>query len=252
MKEKEDMIIEKLKNRLEKLSGYLVQDKTVKMYYGDPGESPIDMGFPDKQWDMIELPYTWDTKKEIWFRKEIIVPMDVQGIPVGDSVLEIGGSGYFIGALAIAHGELFIDGKKVFEAQNWTDFRYRNTVSSRVKPGDKHLVVIHFFKGNDYFDTYPRYLNPLEVHLSKVDDIVFEIQSFLEEIRFCRFLSGGEKALSKSLKGIDIEEMSSCDLTRLLEISGKIRDSLKTLSSDGIQKRATKNDSVVITKILIT
>ena len=230
MNKKLNNVIDILEERYSNFVSYLTRERSLKFFNGYITGNPEEPKFNDSSWESVALPYEWNTSKDAWFRKKIIVPDKIGGISVDGSKLEICGNGYMSGtAIVIGHGELYIDGKKIFEEQNWTDFRYGNLVSSSVSAGEVHIIAYHFFKRHKYVDAWPRKLNLMEIHYDKVDDIIFELGSFIEEVRFVQFLPDSRAVLKEVLKRLGSEDIEDIGMYKLLELIDQLRDKLLPL-----------------------
>jgi alpha-mannosidase len=230
MNNKLEKIIGILVNRYEELAGYVSEERSFKFFKGKSRKNPAYKEFDDSNWEDIKLPYEWNNTEDIWFRKKIVVPSNIDGVDINRSRIEMCGEGYMSGnAIVLGHGELYIDGKKIFEEKNWTDFRYRNLISKNALEGDEHVITIHFFKRSKYIDACPRKLNLIEIHYSNVDDIIFELGSFIEEIKFAQFLDGGLIAVEEAFGNISPEYILNVDLKGLLITINDIRNKLSSL-----------------------
>jgi alpha-mannosidase len=208
MVSKNNTLLTVLNNRLQQLSLYVFGDKKIRFMKGKTVPGAASGNFDDRRWEVCELPFTWEPDEEIWFRKRIVVPGSIEDIDISGSEMYVSGTGYFSKAIILTNGELYIDGIKKMEARNWTDLRYRYTINNSVEPGDQHYVVLHFNKKWGYMDNYPKTMNPLEIHFSIVDDLIFKLESLMEEFRFISsILPAAEKKLESILENYDIEEM---------------------------------------------
>ncbi len=73
------------------------------------GEFPEAKGaeFDDSSWDEFSPGYGWNRKEgERWFRREIVIPEEIHGVPVEGSRVDVR-------LVLLAGAELFIDGKLV-------------------------------------------------------------------------------------------------------------------------------------------
>ena len=230
MDKMQSKIISILKERYNNLIKYTTDDKVISFFRGKTSGSPESLKYNDSLWEKVTLPYEWDTSEDVWFRKKIVVPREIKGISIKGSKLEICGPDYFAGSIMTStHGELYIDGKKIFEERNWTDLRYRNEVSDKVNVGEVHSIVLHFFKREDYVDLYPRRLSVLETHYSYLDDIAFEIESFIEEINFAQSLPGTSDILTEIFNELEIEELENIEISKLLDLLDYLRNKLSFL-----------------------
>ncbi|MBU4292682.1 MAG: hypothetical protein KJ770_01345, partial [Actinobacteria bacterium] len=226
---KQDIITSVLKERIDNFSKYLKEYKKIKFFNGKIPGDPSKPNYNDSGWNIVTLPYKWSIDKDVWFRKKIIVPEKINGIAIKDSKLEVGGYSNLFGNVIIAEGEFFIDGQRIFKENNWTDFRYRNLISSKVVPGEEHIVAFHFAQRKPYMDQYPRCLNVIEFHYSKIDDIIFEIESFIAEIKFSQILTNGEETIDRVLKEVEIDKLKNMSIKELLKLINHIREGISVL-----------------------
>lgn len=232
MNKKLNKVIGILEERYNNLFSYSTSERILKFFNSNIDGNPEKLEFDDSNWENVTIPFEWDTKNDVWFRKKIVVPNDINGISIKGSKLEVCGNGYMSGtAIVIGHGEMYIDGRKIFEELNWTDFRYRNLVSSNALPGETHIIAYHFFKRQDYIDYYPRKLNLMEIHYSNIDNIVFELGSFIEEVKFAQSLTGGIYVLEEAFGNLDIEDLKNIDIYELIKLLNLLRGKLSSLKS---------------------
>ena len=226
---KQDIFTSILKKKIKNFSKYPKEYEKIRFINGKIPGNPGKLDYNDSGWDIVTLPYKWNIDKDVWFRKKIIVPEKIKGIAIIDSKLEVGGYSNLFANVIIAEGELFIDGQKIFKENNWTDFRYRNLISSKVVPGEEHIVAFHFAQRKPYMDYYPRGLNAIEFHYSKIDDIIFEIESFIAEIEFSQILTNGKEIVDKILEEVEFDKLKNMPIKELLKLIDHIREKISVL-----------------------
>ncbi len=223
MSQKLNEIINVLEKRLQLFVDYRKQKKW-KFKAGKLVDAE-KLEYNDTYWEVISLPYSWDEKKDAWFRKRIIIPESINGFSVAGSTVEIFSS-VITSVMPIAT-ELFIDERKVFFAEHWADFRSpRIPVSPRALPGEEHIIVIHALAGEG-LPVIPL----IELGYSKVEDIVFELASFLEELKFAKELTGGKEVVEKAIADIEPKNIFTVRPPKLLTTVKQVRSSLTPLKS---------------------
>lgn len=235
MYKKTRQLINILKNKYKDFSAYARFEKDLKFIKGKTHGSPQNLEFDDTLWETVDLPFEWDPTEDVWFRKKLVIPEEVLGISVEGAAVEISGIGHtdllysMVKSAVVLPGEMYIDGSKVMEDKNFVDFRFRFTIAQKAKSGDVHIIAFRFFKRQDYHDFYPRSLSGFEIFYSSVDDILFEMESFIGEANFAQSLVGGKDILENSLEGIDLElvkDMKYCEIKNLI---GSLRLKLSSL-----------------------
>ena len=217
MLQKLDQIINALEKRLQSIVNCRVQ-KEWKFKLGELKDAE-KIDYDDKSWEMINLPCRWDIKKEAWFRKKITVPESIEGIPVKGSKVEL------FSSVMLVPTEVFVDGERVFFARHWADFRKPGIlVSESASPGKEHTIVIHTFSG----EGLPG-IPVMQICYSKVDDVEFELSSFIEELKFARELPGGEELCKRVVASISPQIILNLKPSELLNLISKIEKDLSPL-----------------------
>ncbi len=145
----------------------------------EKGELP---GIDDKNWEEKEGAVQWSMKDGVaYFRSLITLPEAIEEIPVENSNVEL----TFIFPSGV---ELFIDGEKVYGHRYWADkIATPFPFIQKAKKGEKHLVV---FKtpGGDGLGFFWAKLS-----IDKIEDILFELNSILYQLRFASKISEEKK-----------------------------------------------------------
>ncbi len=218
MSQELDQIIDALEKRLQVLLNCRRQ-KEWKFRLGKL-EDAEKLNYHDTSWETVTLPHTWDVKKEAWFRKKVIIPESIEGISVEGSKVEL------FSSIILVPTEVFVDGKKVLFAEHWADFRKPGVlVSKSASPGKEHIIVIHTLPGGSLLHI------PIitELHYSKVDDIIFELASFVEELKFAQELPKGKELCEEAVANITPEIILTLEPNRLLTFINKIEKDLSPL-----------------------
>jgi len=219
MSKKLTQVLDNLEKRLKPLVDYR-KEKEWKFKQGKIIEAE-KFNYDDSLWEIVNLPYNWEAKKEAWFRKKITIPESIEGIPVEGSKIDI------FSSAVLTPMEVFIDEKKVFSADHWADLRGpRILISEKTSPEEKHIIVIHTLT-KEGMGNIPL----VELCYSKVDDIALELASFIEEVKFSQGLPGGEKLLKKALEGLNVDNILSSKIEELLNIINQVREVLSNLKS---------------------
>lgn len=170
------ILTERLKEKYDELTKY----RTVsgKFFQGEASEA-YKADFDDSCWEAVTLPRKVDARKgEAWFRFSVVVPEEIGGIAVSGSTMKIS-SGIVFDKM-----EIFVNGKQAFSADYWAELRApKIVVANGIKPQTKYVIVFH---------TYPK-IEPIgvpEIRIlySNVEKVAFEIDSFIQELRFARLL----------------------------------------------------------------
>jgi len=221
MSERFVRMIDALKRRLRVLVAYREQ-KEWRFERGKMrGAERLD--YDDASWKTVTFPCSWKSQgEEGWFRRKIVVPEKIEGVSTRGSRIEI-----FSPSVMLTPAEVFVDGKKVFSAEHWADFRGpRILISSDASPGKKHLIVIHTLAKEGLIN-----IPSIEVCYNKVDDLAFELSSFIEELRFAQRLSGGKELSEKAISGLEPEVILKLEPHELLATIERMRKTLSPLRS---------------------
>jgi len=171
------LLIKKLEGKLEELTEYRRQFA----WRFFQGESPkaYEASFDDSSWEEIDLPATFDARKgDGWFRCKFTVPQKIKGIDVEGSIVKL------FSSPILSKTEIYINSRKVLSADYWTELRGPRIIISRnAKPKDECAIAVHVFKKYE-----PVSIPAFEIRFEKVENIIFEVESFIQELRFARIL----------------------------------------------------------------
>ncbi|MEM2050420.1 MAG: glycoside hydrolase family 38 C-terminal domain-containing protein [Thermoproteota archaeon] len=195
-----------------------------KSFQGDVKEA-YKTDFDDSSWDTVSLPFEWDASKgDVWLRCKIRIPDEIEGVKVSGSKVEIYSSAMING------GEVYVDSKLVLKEDYWTDFRGpRITIVEKARPGDVHVVVIHAYEKRPFSRGEKNRVPLLHIGYDAVDNVAFEIESFIQELNFAQILPGGLETLNRVAEEFDFNVFSRDVESILMEID-KARQKLKNLS----------------------
>ena len=228
MYEKQDEIIDAFMKRAKPFIDYKTKDKKIKFTLEKMTGNPENRNYNDTLWKEAYLPFNWDTRKDAWFRKKIIVPEEINRVSTSGSEMKISGESIWACPVLNMHAELYIDGKEVFVAQNYMDFSFLQVLSEKVSPYEEHTIAIHTY-GKEGVVAFYSALPVIEVHYSNIDNIAFELESFIEELKFAQSLSDGKEIIEKAIKKVKAEDIETIDLQDLLNLINNIRNNLSIL-----------------------
>ena len=113
-----------LKLRIKELSGYKLKNNQVKFHEGEVFGSPIGLQYYDSDWNFKKLPFVISNDENVWIRKRIKVPEKIRDIDLSGSKLEIKGYNRLFPPVILGKGELYIDGIKIFDEENWIELTF--------------------------------------------------------------------------------------------------------------------------------
>ena len=209
------LLIKELQRKLEELKEY----RRRFTWRFSQGELPqaYEAGFDDSFWKEVDLPMIFDAREgDGWLRCKIKVPHVINGIDVSGSAIKM------LSSPIVSKTEVFVDSRKVLSADYWLELRGPRMIISRdAQPGDEHVVAIHISQ------KYESVAIPhIEIRFEKVEDVIFEVESFIQEFRLARVLDEEiAEAASQSFDRTVIDKSPS----RLIEEINKSRASMAEL-----------------------
>jgi alpha-mannosidase len=210
------LLVSRLQEKHEELTEYR-QDVRWKFFQGEAPEAS-KQNFDDSTWETVSLPKTIDTRiGEAWLRTRITIPNQIAGIEVSGSVAKM------FSSVILDKIEIYLDSKKIFSADYWADLgEYKILLDEKATPVQSHVVAIHF---------HPKYepvgVPSFSISYSLVEKTAFEIDSFVQELRFAKFLD--ERLTEKACQGFRQEAFNGKHLALLEEIN-KARAKLTSLA----------------------
>ncbi len=208
-------ILGNLKEKYEELTDYR-NDISWRFFQGKAPEA-YRLDFDSSSWETVTLPFRFDARKgEAWLRCKITIPEEVQGIKTQNSTVKLSSSAI------LDKSEIFVDERKVLSAEYWMELRPKVLLDEKTEPGREHVIAIHLFPKAEPVD-----IPEFHIMYSNVEKIAFEIDSFIQEIRFASFLD--EKFARKVLEEFD-SSVFKHDLLSLIDEIEKARSKLSALS----------------------
>jgi len=188
-----------------------------KFYQGETPDA-CTSEFDDSTWKLASLPMSVDARKgEAWLRTRVVVPHEIAGIGVAGSSAKMPSS------VIIDKIEVYVNSEKVVTADYWTELRGpRVVLSESVGPQEEYVVAVHVLPKYE-----PVGIPAFTVTYSNVERIAFEIDSFIQELRFARFLE--EKLANSVSDEFDLKVLEKEPSTIIEEIE-KARSKLALLS----------------------
>jgi alpha-mannosidase len=111
-----------------------------------------------------------------------VVPQEIAGIDVSGSTVKI-----FSGVIA-EKVDIFLDSKKVLSGDYWSELRIPIVLDNRAEPQNRYVVAVHIYPKNKWI---PNVGVPLiNIAYSRVEEKAFELDSFIQELRFAKILDG--------------------------------------------------------------
>ncbi|MEM2930149.1 MAG: glycoside hydrolase family 38 C-terminal domain-containing protein [Thermoproteota archaeon] len=217
--------VEKLKLKLENIYLRLTDYRSWRFFQGDVKEA-YRIDFDDSSWEPVSLPFQWDLSKgDVWLRCKIRIPDEIEGIKVSGSKVEMSWA-------MITGSEVYVDSKLVLKEDYWTDFQGpRITIAEKARPSDIHVVTIHAYEKRTFPRGEKKEVPLFHIWYDSVDNVAFEIESFIQELNFAQILPGGLETLNRVVQEFDYSVFSRDAESILMEIE-KARQKLKTLSKD--------------------
>ncbi|RLI23865.1 hypothetical protein DRO57_08095 [Candidatus Bathyarchaeota archaeon] len=215
-----EKLLKMLKEEYDRIAGYRTS-LSWRFFQGRvAGAYSID--FDDSSWSEVKLPMRVDLRKgEAWLRCRITVPEDVVGIAVEGSIAKLFSFVMTTGA------EVYVDGRLVLSADYWTELRGpRIVLGENVKPGETHVVALKLYPGIE-----PIGIPAFNVVYSNVEDVLLEIDAFIEELKMAMLLPGGAEAVEKVAEEFNLEVFHGKPSELLAEIE-KARAKLSHLSGE--------------------
>lgn len=212
------LLVSKLQEKHKELIRYR-QDIPWKFIQGEAPEA-YKQNFDDSSWETVSLPKTIDARKgDAWLRSRIVIPKEIAKIDVSDSVAKM------FSTVILDKIEIYMDSEKVFSADYWADLRdHKVLLDEKASSGKSHVVAIHF---------HPKYepigVPSFSISYSLVEKIVFEIELFIQELRFAKFLD--ERLTKKTCKDFRLEVFNGKP-SALVEEINKAQAKLASLSQN--------------------
>lgn len=137
--------------------------------------------FDDSEWEIVSLMKTWSSADgEAWFRTQIQIPADVEGISLNGSRLDL--------EVFLAIGaSVYVNGKEMFREAFWTDSRaVILTLTESYIPGQPLHLAVRCNAG----DGFGLFLLA-NLRFAVLDDAIFEMDLARSQLNFTHFLLTG-------------------------------------------------------------
>ena len=166
--------------------------------------------YDDSSWKVANLPLQIDARRgESWFRCTVTVPEEVAQVRVSGSTAQLSAGikgtplPYRLDTrtfwpIVIGSSEVYVNSRRVMSTECWTDLRLGIQLSESVKPGEKYTVAFHLLAHHE-----PISVSPLSLNYSRVEEVAFEIDSFIQELRFLKDLK--EDVVQEAVKDFDTD-----------------------------------------------
>ena len=83
-------------------------------------------------------------------------------------------------------------------AEYWADLRLGIRLNESVKPGEKYTIAFHLLPYHE-----PISVPPFSLNYSRVEEVAFEIDSFIQELRFLKDLK--EDVVQEAVEDLDTD-----------------------------------------------
>jgi alpha-mannosidase len=209
-------LMRKLQKKYEELTSY--REKLSWMFFQGDAPNSYEANFDDSSWEQVKLPITVDARKgEAWLRTRISVPEEVAGIDVSGSTVKMPSS------IIMNKIEIYVNSKKVLSTNYWTELRGPVIVlDDEAKPQKEYVVAVHVFPKYEPVD-----IPAFRIAYSNVEKVMFELESFIQELRFATLL---DKELTENVsKEFDLKVLEKKPSDVIAEIK-KRRGKLSILS----------------------
>lgn len=168
-----------------------------------PGAHRAD--FDDSSWKSVSLPLPIDARRgESWFRCTVTVPKEIAQVGVSGSTAQLVATyrvlmeGFGKKPIMFGSSEMYVNSRRVMSAEYWTDLRIGILLNESVKSGEKYKVAFHILPYHE-----PIVVPPLSLNYSRIEEVAFEIDSFIQELKFLKDLK--ENVVQEAVEGFDTD-----------------------------------------------
>ncbi len=171
-------------------------------------------------WEQIDLPYSFDGRKGGgWFRTEYNIPNEVEGFAIKDMELNVY-SDVFFDAM-----EVYVNQKIVFKDRFWADMRGpRIQIAAKANPGERYVIAVHFHPKEGTVS-----IPKMQLHFPSLEESIFELRSFSQELVFADFLPDSESILAPILDTLRQTHWEQVALQNALSTIHQARKDLEPL-----------------------
>jgi alpha-mannosidase len=206
-----DSIIHEL---IQKYNSY--RSETAWQYCGCRAATLEALGKQNAEWQEQKAPFDCQGKKDFWFKSRYTVPGEIMGIDIRGSLVRLN-------CVMLEPLEVYINGKRVFRERFWSDFKIPEVVlTPNAVPGESMEVHIHLMNRPGLDKDSHRWVG-FSVDAEILDDMIFELETFLEEMAFCSRFEEIKDIYEKAVKYAGEKIVPGADIARALEIINEIR-----------------------------
>ena len=159
--------------------------------------------YDEKCWKKVKDP-SWSTGEGTAFlRHKLIVPSEIEGIPVSGSDIKI--------TFVFPSGMIFfLDGKQIYEQKFWADMRVEPmTIIDNAACGETHTLMVVVPKGDGHGGIFA------ELNLEPVENILFELFSIRYQLLYAMEIA--KKVRNKKFKKIIDSALSVIEVSDINE-----------------------------------
>lgn len=138
----------------------------------------------DSGWEEKNSPCIWSMKNGVAYLRTIFtIPEKIEGV-------EIENSDIYIEFVSPSGVSMFINGKEVYSYKFWADMvAHPYPLVKKAVPGEKHLIVFKTPAGDGLGTFWGK------ISVSRIEDILFELNSILHQLKFASDISDKERKL---------------------------------------------------------
>ena len=167
-----------------------------------------------------KAPFECSGKKDFWFRILYKIPAEIMGLRIRGSLIRLN-------CAILEPLEAYINGKRVFRERFWSDFKIPELVLTQdAVPGQTFEVYVHLMDRPGLTDKSIRWIG-FSIDVETLDDMIFELEAFLEEMSFCSQFEEIGDLYRKALKYADEKINAKTDIKNAIGIIEEIRHLLK-------------------------
>jgi len=210
-----DAKFESLIGKLQVKQNQIVKYRSMLKWRFFQGNAPdaCQADFDDSSWENTSLPLIIDARNgDSWLRYTLTVPEKIAGITVSDAKAKLSSS------VMLGGSEIYVNSKRVMEAEYWTELRGpRIVLNESVRPGEKYVVALHILPYHE-----PVSVPVFSLSYSRVEKVAFEIDSFIQELKFLKDLNQSVVRESVEAFSMDFLNKRIEDLVKEIERARKV------------------------------
>lgn len=183
--------------------------------------SPDQCEMLHDKWAQIQLPFSWVTSDNArTFYHKLDIPSNLAGISTIGSKAELE-------VRLVIGTEIYVNGNMAYRADYWADTKLVPIPLTPAIAGPESFDIVGKCKQGDGFGFFAN----AEVRISAVDEWIFQLDTFAEEIGFAHYLiENGDigsteviRSLGNSLTQFDIMALEINDWSRVEKMIGLVR-----------------------------